>query len=70
MSVSVDAGATPHFSLPHELFKSPSKTRQNTRNQYAVATDGQKFLFVSTEGKEIPGTTKVVLNWPALLARK
>jgi serine/threonine protein kinase len=68
MSVNVDL-SQPHFSLPQRLFKAPTKTRLSTRNQYAAMGDGQKFLFVAPEAKETMGTTKVVLNWPAMLPK-
>ena len=68
MSVAVGSGTSPHFSLPQQLFKAPGRVRRNTRNQYAPTRDGQKFLFVAPEGKETIGTTKVAVNWPALLA--
>jgi Tol biopolymer transport system component len=70
MSVTVEPGPTPRFSVPHQLFKAPSITKFNTRNQYAATRDGQRFLFVASEGKDTAGTTKVVLNWPALLTKR
>ena len=49
-------------STPHELFAVP---RGDTRQPYAVAPDGKRFLVQIPAGGSQP--LEVVVNWPALL---
>jgi Tol biopolymer transport system component len=70
MAVTVAPGTPPRFSMPQRLFASPSTVRFNTRNQYVPTRDGQRFLFVVSEGEMKAGPTTVMLDWPALLPKK
>jgi Tol biopolymer transport system component len=70
MSVPVEPGAPPRFSHPVKLFEAPAKVRFDTPNQYAPTRDGQRFLFVASGGEAKPGTTTIMLDWPALLPKR
>jgi Tol biopolymer transport system component len=71
MAVTVDGGPMPEFAAPTRLFDTSMASgfvnTSYTRNQYAVTTDGQRFLVNEhPEGGATPPVT-IVLNWPAIL---
>ena len=71
MSVPVKSGSLPEFGTPARLFDTSMTSRFSNvayvRNQYAVTTDGQRFLINQRpEGGATPPVT-VVLNWAAAL---
>jgi Tol biopolymer transport system component len=70
MSVAIGgcAGA-PSASPPRPLFQTRMGGRpENTRNNYAVSRDGERFLIVTDPENRSAAPITVVLNWPALLA--
>jgi len=54
--------------IPHALFKLSAPV--SGRNRYVVTRDGQRFLVVAPEEQGPPPPNMVVVNWPALLAKK
>jgi len=68
-----DVGQRP--GPPRKLFTAPTgfsrrdATGSRSRAPWAVAPDGQRFLFATAtgQGAQIPFT--VVLNWPATLKK-
>jgi Tol biopolymer transport system component len=69
MSVDVKPGPSFEFTPPKPLFN-PDDAQINGPSNYAVTSDGQRFLMrvsapASTTGEQI----YVVLNWPKLLAK-
>jgi Tol biopolymer transport system component len=65
MSVAFKGGAQPETSTPAELFQ--TRLRADPRyNQYAVTSDGQRFL-ISEPVEENDQPFYVVMNWPSLL---
>ncbi|HEX7076931.1 MAG TPA: protein kinase [Candidatus Eisenbacteria bacterium] len=65
MSVTVTPGSPPRFSRPQELFKAPVILRALTRDVYAPARDGQRFLMLVPARRATVGATTVVLDWLA-----
>jgi hypothetical protein len=70
MTVSVEPGSPPRFSLPQKLFDTPLGPPFPTRNRYVVTRDGQRFLFVAPEGGGNVGATTVVLDWLGRLEKR
>ena len=68
MAVEVKTGGTFEPGIPRALFDL-SAVRPIPRNGYAVAGDGQRFLFVSQIVETAPPSLAVVLNWTADLKR-
>jgi Tol biopolymer transport system component len=65
MSVDVSTSPTFQASTPKPLFRAKVSGNNNSRNNYVVSRDGQRFLIVSPSPDSTPLT--VVVNWPALL---
>jgi serine/threonine protein kinase len=62
MAVDVKLGDTPEIGAPRKLF--------DQAGDWAVAGDGQRFLFIESAGEPPAARINVVLNWPAELAPK
>ena len=54
--------------IPHQLFK--HSTAQAGRNRYVVSSDGQRFLMIVPETRQMQPPPMLVVNWPALLKGK
>ena len=70
--VGVDASSsTFRRSSPRELFQMHSPVDMWTRNQYAVTSDGQRFL-VNTSGRDVNFFARSLwsINWSAGLKRQ
>ncbi len=65
--VEVKGGATLEAGMPQVLFRTPVRVNPN-QTEYAVANDGQRFIFREPIGESVAPTT-VVLNWTAELNR-
>jgi len=65
MSVTVDRGSPPKFTVQHKLFDT-GMVPDATVNQYAVTQDGLKFLVLQPRQGYLESYS-VVLNWPAIL---
>ncbi|MBI5836698.1 MAG: serine/threonine-protein kinase [Candidatus Eisenbacteria bacterium] len=66
LSVKVEPGATPKFSLPEKLFDATAMVPETlNRNRYVATPDGQRFLVVTSKGAAHVGATTVVLDWLA-----
>jgi len=65
MSVTVDRGSPPKFTVQHKLFDT-GMVPDATVNQYAVTPDGLKFLVLEPRQGYLESYS-VVLNWPATL---
>ena len=72
MRVSVDrntAGAI-EFKAPTDLFQSPLSVANTVFDQYAVANDGQRFLFIRPRApSDARPPITVVVNWAAALKK-
>jgi len=69
MSVDVKPGPSFEFTPPKPLFN-PDDAQINGPSNYAVTTDGQRFLMrVSAPASTIGEQIYVVLNWPRLLVK-
>ena len=68
MSVAVKAGPIVEFDKPTMLFESPIHTPSLISSQYAVASNGQRFLLAVPSMSTTPPIT-VVLDWTKLLPR-
>jgi Tol biopolymer transport system component len=68
--MAVDIQLAPAFQagIPQPLFLARTAGGPST-TKYAVDPTGQKFLVVSTLGREYLTPTNVVLNWPASLGK-
>jgi Tol biopolymer transport system component len=68
MAVPVGTGSTFEMDMPKPLFETRMSTLWNyTRNQYAVAADGQRFLINQPAGQASPIT--VLVNWTVALKK-
>jgi Serine/threonine protein kinase len=68
MAVDVQAGESFQAGIPQPLF--PGRVPPGaSRNRYAAAADGQRFLFVAPLGRDAMTPTTVVLNWFGELGR-
>ena len=65
MSVSMERGSPPRNGTPRKLFDT-GLIPDPTVNQYAVTSDGQKFLVLEPRRGFVENYS-VVLNWPATL---
>ena len=65
MSATVERGSLPKIGVPRKLFDT-GLIPDPTVNQYAITTDGEKFLVLEPH-KGFVETYSVVLNWPATL---
>jgi len=64
----VQAGDTFQVGIPRPLI--PARVPPGaSRNRYAAAADGQRFLFVAPLGRESMTPTTVVMNWSAELGK-
>lgn len=70
MAVDVDTrGAEPVIGVPHELMEALiDPTGQG--NPYVVTADGQRFLLNTPAGDANAISMWLVVNWPAVTARK
>jgi Tol biopolymer transport system component len=70
MAVSVETGAEFKAGIPRKLFQLPLPNTgiTNSRNQYAMASDGQKVLVNAAAEESKPTPITVVLNWTAVLS--
>ena len=66
MAVPVQAGATFSTGTPEALFRARFSL-VNARGLYRVTPDGQRFLVLSTPGRDAIPPATVVLNWTAAL---
>ncbi len=66
MAVPVTAGATFATGSPQALFRARFALI-NARGLYRPAADGQRFLVMTTPGRETVPPVTVVLNWAAVL---
>ena len=66
MAVPVTAGATFATGSPQALFRARFALI-NARGLYRPAADGQRFLVLTTPGRETVPPVTVVLNWAAVL---
>jgi eukaryotic-like serine/threonine-protein kinase len=62
MAAEVRTGAAFEAGVPKPLFLGRFQPG-NTRNRYAPAADGQRFLIVAPLGRDAMAPTTVVLNW-------
>ncbi len=69
MAVDIRLGDTLQAGVPQSLFPGRVNLVGNVRNRYSASTDGQKFLFVATLGRDAIAPTTVVLNWDADLRK-
>ncbi len=67
MAVEVKTSGTFEPGIPRALFDLPAV--RATRSGYAVAGDGQRFLFVSQIAETAPSSLAVVVNWTADLKK-
>ena len=73
MAVSIEPGADGSPGKPIPLFytrMAATPTGGYTRNQYAVAEGGRRFLVNQTTGTAFPAPITVVVNWTARLAAR
>ncbi|HEY3028159.1 MAG TPA: protein kinase [Pyrinomonadaceae bacterium] len=68
MAVEVKTSGTFEPGIPRALFDL-SAVRPIPRSGYAVAGDGQRFLFVSQIAETAPSSLAVVVNWTADLKK-
>ena len=68
MAVEVKTSGTFEPGIPRALFDL-SAVRPIRRSGYAVAADGQRFLFISRTAETAPSSLAVVVNWTADLKR-
>jgi Tol biopolymer transport system component/predicted Ser/Thr protein kinase len=67
MSVSISGGRA--TSAPKALFQTRVPLTENVyRRNFAVSSDGQRFLVNVSDGEPMTEPLTVVLNWPRLLA--
>ncbi len=52
---------------PKRLFDANLKLHTNYDANYAVSSDGQRFLGIAREGPSRDVDIQMVLNWPSLL---
>jgi Tol biopolymer transport system component len=62
MAVDVKPGATLEFGVPKALFD--MQAVPGIRNNFVVAPDGQRFLYLKPQSEALTPTT-IVLNWSA-----
>ena len=60
------SGLDLELSTPRVLFQAP-QTVDETRRQYAVLDNGERFLFNAVHEGAEPRSMTVVKNWKALL---
>jgi Tol biopolymer transport system component len=63
MSVDVEPGAVPRFSVPRELFRFPA-------DGYEVAPDGQRFVVASFGEGDPNKPLTLITSWPQLMAKR
>jgi serine/threonine protein kinase/Tol biopolymer transport system component len=63
MSVRVGAASALTLEAPEPLFAAPAAA------PFAVTPDGQRFLFPVPTGERVSPPLRVVVNWPAVIAR-
>jgi len=69
MAVSITLGASPLIERPHVLFRAPVLSTSNIfRDQYAVSSDGQRFLVGSVDKASKQDPITVLSAWPSLLS--
>jgi Tol biopolymer transport system component len=66
MGVQMSPGTTMQAGIPKALFAT-SVNFQRGLDQYAVASDGQRFLIITPIASPESGEIKVILNWTAEL---
>jgi hypothetical protein len=68
MSADLEAAPDLKAGIPSMLFQTRMAVT-STRDQYAVSTDGQRFLMITPAADPAPAAITVVLNWTAGLQR-
>jgi hypothetical protein len=68
MAVEVQLAPSFQAGIPQPLFLAHIATGASV-TKYAPDSSGQRFLVVSTLGREFLTPTNVVLNWSAALGR-
>jgi Tol biopolymer transport system component len=69
MAVSIDLSSQPKIERPHVLFRAPVPPLSRIlSNQFAVSTDGQRFLFGPMESTSKEEQLTVLSSWPSLLS--
>ena len=69
MAVDVTLGATFEASAPKTLFDTRVLNLTDSRTQYAVTADGQRFLILSMIEETSATPISIVVNWMAGLKR-
>ena len=67
--VAVDASSSTFAGTPRKLFQMHSPVDMWTRNQYAVTSDGRRFLVNTLVETSASSPITVVINWSAGLKR-
>ena len=68
MSVNLSSGNPPDISRPHVIFKAPVLSVTNVlRNQFAVTSDGQRFVFGSVEKDAKDDSITVLARWTDMI---
>jgi eukaryotic-like serine/threonine-protein kinase len=67
LSVPVEMGGSLTFGTPTELFQAPIATDVTVRSRFMPTADGQRFLVLSTLGRDAVQPASVVLNWTEAL---
>jgi eukaryotic-like serine/threonine-protein kinase len=70
MSVGVKTGGTEFENTPRALFKARMLIGVRAAREYAVTSDGQKFLIGTLIGEPTARPPTVILNWTAELGKK
>jgi len=69
MSVEVTLSPTFQAGTPKPLFQTKVAGINNTRNNYVVSHDGQRFLIYTPPDDSQLEPVNVILNWPTLLKK-
>ncbi len=68
MSVDVRPGATPDIGTPKPLFRT-RLTPSTAWDQYAVTSDGQRFIVMEPAEDAPPESLTIITNWTTLLRK-
>ena len=69
MAVPVKSGAAFETGVPKPLFRFATAAGGSAFHNYAVSSDGQRFLVVAASASEKSVPMTVVLNWQAALKK-